>query len=201
MPAKQKQEKKQQPKLLDERLVAAFAHETRAHALGVFAVRPASTKELAEELDQSVSAVWYHVDKLLRLGCIEPVESRRRRGAREHFFKATVPHFFEDEVWEQIPKEKRIPIVTGVLRLIAGDLNEAVRADTVDTVDNHLSRSLLNLDGQGWDESRALLNKTLKKLLAIREKATMRMAETGEKPVRTSVSIMHFQLPPRGPAV
>jgi hypothetical protein len=25
----------------------------------------------------------------------------------------------------------------------------------------------------------------------------MRMAETGEEPVRASVSIMHFQLPPR----
>ncbi len=188
------------PKLIDERLVTAFAHETRAHALGVFAVRSASTKELAEELGQSVSAVWYHVDKLLKLGCIELVETKRRRGAREHFFKATVPHFFEDDVWERIPKEKRIPIVTGILRLITGDLNEAVRADTVDTVDNHLSRSLLNLDRQGWDESRVLLEATLERLLEIREKATMRVAESGEEPIRASVSIMHFQLPPRGSA-
>lgn len=188
------------PKLIDERLVAAFSHETRAHALGVFAVRPASTKELAEELGQSVSAVWYHVDRLLKLGCIELVETKRRRGAREHFFKATVPHFFEDEVWELIPKKKRLAIVMGVLRLIAGDLDEAVRAETVDAVDTHISRSLLNLDSQGWVESKALLGDTLEKLLAIREEATMRMTENGEDSLRVSVSIMQFQLPPRDSA-
>jgi len=187
----------QRPRLFDERLVTAFSHETRAHALGVFAVRPASTKELAEELGQSVSAVWYHVDKLLKLGCIEQVETKQRRGANERFFRATVPHFFDDEMWEGIPKPKRLPIVTGILRLIAGDLDEAMRGDTVDTVDNHLSRSLLNLDGDGWMESKLLLDGTLECLLEIREKSTMRMAESGEASMRVAVAIMQFELPPR----
>jgi hypothetical protein len=185
------------PKLFDERLVTAFSHETRAHAMGVFAVRSASTKEVADELGQSVSAVWYHVDLLLRLGCIEQVETRKRRGANERFFRATVPHYFEDEVWESIPKKKRMAIVTGILRLISADLNEAVRSDRVDTVDNHLSRSLLNLDAAGWLESKEVLDGALEALYAIRERSTMRMAETGEQSTRVAVAIMQFELPRR----
>jgi predicted ArsR family transcriptional regulator len=185
------------PRLIDERLVTALSHETRGYALAVFTERPASTKEVAEELGQSVSAVWYHVNKLLNLGCIELVEAKRRRGATERFYRATIRHFFDDEAWEAIPKQKRLTIAMGILRLIAGDLNEAVQAGTVDTVDNHLSRTLLNLDGEGWIESTALLDDALEGLLRIREKSTMRMSRSGEDPIRASVSIMQFELPAR----
>lgn len=196
MPAKHQKK----PRLIDERLVTALSHETRAHALAVFTERPASTKELAQELDQSVSAVWHHVDKLLKLGCIELVETKRRRGAHEHFYRATVRHFFDAEAWENVSKRKRLTITMGVLRLIAGDLDKAVRGETVDAVDRHLSRTLLTLDGEGWTESNALLDDTLERLLQIREKATLRMAGTGEEPIRASASIMHFQLPRHGSA-
>jgi len=189
--------KKKTPPLLNDRLVAAFSHETRAHALGVFAVRPASTKEIANELEKSVSAVWYHVDKLRELGCIEQVRAEKRRGATEHFYRATVPHFFDDETWASLPKRNRHEIALGILRLIASDLNEAVQAEALDTIDNHLSRSMLNLDREGWNESKVLLNETLEQLFQIRERATMRMAKSGEDSIRVSATIMQFELPPR----
>lgn len=196
MPAKQKKT----PDLLNERLVAAFSHETRAHALGVFAVRPASTKEIAMELNKSVSSVWYHVDKLFELGCIELVRSEKRRGAMEHFYRATVPHFFDDETWASLPEKNRREIALGILRLIAGDLNEAVQADALDTIDNHLSRSLLHLDRQGWNESKEILDEALRLLLDARERAAMRMAKTEEDSIRVSATIMQFELPPRAGA-
>jgi predicted ArsR family transcriptional regulator len=188
------------PRLIDERVVAAFSHETRAHALGVFAIRPASTKEIATELEKSVSAVWYHVNRLRQLGCIELVETKKRRGATEHFYRATVQHFFDDDVWASIPKKNRTEIAVGIVRLIAGDLDEAVQGDALDTVDNHLSRSLLKLDRDGWNESKELLDETLEQLLGIRERSTMRMAESGEESIRVSVAIMQFELPPRAEA-
>lgn len=190
-------EREARPRLVDERLVAALSHETRAHALAVFTERPASTKEIAAELDKSVSAVWYHVDKLLKLGCIELVRSEQRRGAMEHFYRATVRHFFSDEAWEQVPKSERLAITMGILRLIAGDLDEAMQAETADAVDRHLSRTYFVLDREGWQEIIDLLAQTLEGLLAIRETSTMRRAQSGEKAVRASVSIMQFELPSR----
>jgi len=193
VPAKQKA----QPRLVDERLIVALSHETRAHALAVFTERPASTKEIAGELKKSVSAVWYHVDKLVKLGCIELVRSEKRRGAMEHFYRATVRHFFSDDAWENVPKSERLAISMGVLRLIAGDLDEAMQAETVDAVDRHLTRTQLILDKDGWQETSDLLAETLEGLLEIRENSAMRRAESSDKAIRASVSIMQFQLPSR----
>lgn len=193
MPVKQKA----QPRLVDDRLVAALSHETRAHALTVFSERPASTKEIAAELKESVSAVWYHVDKLLKLGCIELVRSEKRRGAMEHFYRATIRPFFGAEGWEQVPKSERLAITMGALRLIADDVDEAMRLKTVDAVDRHLSRTQLLLDDEGWQETGDLLAETLEKLTLIRENSAMRRAKSSDKAIRASVSIMQFQLPSR----
>ncbi len=183
------------PRLVDERLVTALSHETRAHALAVFTERPASTKEIAAELDKSVSAVWFHVDKLRDLGCIELVETKKRRGATEYFYRATVRHFFDADTWKSLSKSKRLVVTMGILRLIATDLDEAVRGETADAINRHLSRTILILDKEGWQESIAVLAGTLENLLAIREKSVMRRAESDEDPIRTSVSIMQFELP------
>ncbi|HYP54965.1 MAG TPA: winged helix-turn-helix domain-containing protein [Solirubrobacterales bacterium] len=193
MPAKEKVK----PRLVDERLVAALSHETRAHALTVFTERPASTKEIAAELKKSVSSVWYHVDKLLELGCIELVRSEKRRGAMEHFYRATVRHFLDTKTWESLPGRNRLTITMSILRSIAGDVDDAVGANTVGSRDNHLSRTLLMLDAEGWKESNALLDQTLEALLLIREKSAARIADSDERPIRATVSMMEFELPSR----
>jgi predicted ArsR family transcriptional regulator len=190
---------KKVPRLIDERLVTALSHSTREHALAVFRDRPASTKEIAEELGQSVSAVWHHVDTLLKLDCIEEVESKQRRGAYERFYRATAECYFSDEAWERVPQDDRLPIVMRVLRSIASDLDEAIKGGTVDESEDHLSRTPLSLDKTGWKEVSALFGDTLEKLLEIRQKCRVRIEETGEKPIRASASIMHFRLPPRTP--
>jgi predicted ArsR family transcriptional regulator len=185
------------PKLIDDRLVAALSHSTREYALSVFRDRPASTKEIAEELGESVSAVWHHVDKLVKLGCIEEVESKQRRGAYERFYRATIDCYFSDEAWERVSAHDRLAIAMRILRLIASDVDEAVRARTFDSPDDHQSHSWLFLDKRGWKEVNALLGQTLETLLEIRQKCRIRLEETGEKPIRTSVSMLHFLLPPR----
>lgn len=191
---------KKTPRLVDERLVAALSHETRAHALAVFTERVASTKEIAAELKKSVSAVWYHVDKLRELGCIELVDSKRRRGATEYFYRATVQHFFSAAAWEHVPKSERLAITMGVLRLIAGDLDEAIQAETADSVDRHLSRTQLILDKQGWNEAVDLLAATLEGLFVIRERCVLRRADSSEPAIRASISMMQFELPSRANA-
>jgi predicted ArsR family transcriptional regulator len=188
---------KAKPRLVDERLVTALSHETRAHALAVFTERPASTKEIAAELKKSVSAVWYHVDKLRELGCIEPVATKKRRGATEHFYRATVRHFFSADAWETVPKSERLAITMGVLRLVAADLDEAIKAETADAIDRHLSRTQLVLDQEGWTETTDLLASSLEGLLEIRERCALRRAESDEPAIRASVSIMQFELPSR----
>jgi predicted transcriptional regulator len=49
----------------------------------------ASPKLIAARLDLDLRNVAYHVRVLKRLGCIELVETEKRRGALEHIYRVT----------------------------------------------------------------------------------------------------------------
>lgn len=74
---------------VDQRVAKALSHSTRAQALDLIAEGQASPRQVAERLGQDLRSVAYHVRVLHRLGCVELVETRQRRGATEHFYKVT----------------------------------------------------------------------------------------------------------------
>jgi predicted transcriptional regulator len=74
---------------IDQQLAKALSHSTRAQVLAVMAEGKASPKQVAERLGQDLRGVAYHVRVLQRLGCVELVETRQRRGAVEHFYEVT----------------------------------------------------------------------------------------------------------------
>ena len=73
----------------DQRLLKALAHPLRAKALPLFAEGTVSPIQVARQLDVDVSHLAYHIRVLRQLGLIELVETRQRRGALEHFYRAT----------------------------------------------------------------------------------------------------------------
>ena len=93
-----------QPALVNPQLAAALAHPTRAHALAVLFQRPASPRELAEELDLPTRHVAYHVKRLEELGCVELAQAKPVGGGRvvEHIYRATQRPYFDADGWEQV---------------------------------------------------------------------------------------------------
>lgn len=77
------------PVSIDQRLAKALSHSVRAQALALIVEGVTSPKQIAERLDADLRGVAYHVRVLQRLGCVELVETRQRRGALEHLYKAT----------------------------------------------------------------------------------------------------------------
>ncbi len=75
----------------DQRLLRALAHPLRAKALPLFAEGATSPIQVAKQLDVDVSHLAYHIRVLRKLGLIELVETRQRRGALEHFYRAADP--------------------------------------------------------------------------------------------------------------
>ena len=73
----------------DQRLLKALAHPLRAKALPLFAEGTLSPVQAAKQLDVDVSHLAYHIRVLRELDLIELVETRQRRGALEHFYRAT----------------------------------------------------------------------------------------------------------------
>jgi DNA-binding transcriptional ArsR family regulator len=185
------------PKLTRPELLSALTHQTRIHAIGVLVYRSASPKELAAELGCSIRHVTYHLKKLEELGMIELVRvDERAAGGRsaEHFFRATRRPWFDRDTWKQIDGPKA-EVTAGIMRLINEDIATAITGGTFDGEENHLSRTQLLLDEEGYQELIAFLAATLDGLFDIRDRAANRMTlET--KAILTMVHFIQFDLPP-----
>lgn len=79
------------PTLSDsERLKRSYAHPARAQLIVLFQEeRTVSPNEAAKELGLSLGNTAYHFKSLLEYGAIELTRSEQRRGAVEHFYRAT----------------------------------------------------------------------------------------------------------------
>ena len=85
---------------LDERLAKALSHPLRQRILqrlnegGV-----KSPNELSRDLGDPLGNVSYHVRILRELDCVELVRTEQRRGALEHYYRATAEPWLDDEQW------------------------------------------------------------------------------------------------------
>lgn len=77
------------PVSIDPRLAKALSSPLRADALALIGEGTNSPKLIAAKLDVDLRTVAYHVRVLRRLGCIELVETRPKRGATEHVYRLT----------------------------------------------------------------------------------------------------------------
>lgn len=180
-----------------QRIVKALAHPLRVQILAILNQRVASPNELSFELDEGLSLISYHVKVLRDYGCIELVETKQRRGATEHFYRAMVRPYLSDEDWRQLPRSARDGITHSLLGMMFEDASEALEAGTFDEFDNsHMSRTPMIVDRQGWDEVTALLQETLDRVIEIQADSTNRLAASGEEGFPTKVEIMHFKSPP-----
>jgi hypothetical protein len=180
-----------------EQIVAkAFAHPLRVQILIILNERVASPNLLAQELDQSLNLVAYHVRVLEKYDCIELVDTKQRRGATEHFYRATRRQFLTDSEWARMPESLRPGLSGAMLKAAFDDVEEAITKNTFDELDNrHLSRTPMVVDKKGWDDVASLLSDTLDRLLAIQAEASGRISASGEPSMLAKVVMLHFKSP------
>jgi DNA-binding transcriptional ArsR family regulator len=180
-----------------EQIVAkAFAHPLRVQILIILNERVASPNLLAQELDQSLNLVAYHVRVLEKYDCIELVDTKQRRGATEHFYRATRRQFLSDSEWARMPQSLRPGLSGAMLKSVFDDIEEAVKSGSLDEKeDRHLSRTPMVVDKEGWDQTKALMNETLEKVMEIQAQSQGRLAKSGEDGMNTKVELMHFLSP------
>jgi predicted ArsR family transcriptional regulator len=186
---------------VDHGLAKAFSHPLRARIMMILHQGVASPSELARQVDRELNLVAYHVKVLEKWGCIEMVETKQRRGATEHFYRATRRHFLDDEQWAQLPGQLRNELSETLLRAMLDDLAEAVEEGTLEEMpDLHLSRTPMVVDRQGWDEVVEILGEALEQVLSVQERASRRLAEgDGEGATLLSrVLMLHFKSPSPG---
>src|SRR5215212_9695161 len=168
--------------LVDPRIAKALSHPMRARILMILNERVASPNEIADEIDERLPNVSYHVRALLDLGCIELVDTAQRRGAIEHYYRAVLRPFFSDRDWKRLPRSGRQAISDSILQILWDDVSESIKAGTFEGRDDrHLTHGRMVLDEQGWEEMAELLNGVLAEVEKIEagSKSRMNKADNG----------------------
>lgn len=182
--------------ILDARVVKALGHPVRVQALTILNERIASPNEIAKELDQTVGHVSYHVKVLKECECIELVDTAPRRGAMEHYYRATSRAFLDVSNWAAVPASVRPGLSGSLMQTIFDDATAALTAGTFDKrEDRHLSWTPMIVDQMGWDELRDDLEGLLTRIFAIQAASAERLTKANEPGIPISASMLAYEAP------
>jgi DNA-binding transcriptional ArsR family regulator len=183
------------PEGITQQLAKALAHPLRVRILGSLHKGISSPNQLSQELGEPLGNVSYHVKTLLEYDCVELVKTEPRRGAVEHFYRATDRAFLSDSDWAKIPASARKGISGSILESIGQSATAAMAAGTIeDRSDSHISETPLLLDKKGWKDLNKVLSDAVKRADEIQKEAADRLTDKSDG-LTTKLAIMHFEVP------
>lgn len=184
-----------QPQAIDQRLVRALAHPLRVQILEALTDRVSSPNRLAEELETALTDVAYHTRTLDQFGCLELVDTARRRGATEHFYKAVPQAFVGAPDWRQVPRSIRGGVSAATLRTFLDKAVTALQAGTLEGREDTIFRWMpLSLDQEGWQEVVAIMEEATNLILSAHLRSQDRLADSGARgEISTVVGLASFE--------
>jgi DNA-binding transcriptional ArsR family regulator len=181
----------------DPRYVKALAHPLRIRILAMLADRVASPVQLAAHLDATLGTVAYHVRTLHSLGLVELVDTRQRRGATEHYYRAREHPRFPDDAWSGLAPVAKQRMLSAILQQIGQYVTSAAAAGGFDHADAHMTRMSLRLDDPGFRQLAAASRKWLREAERIEEAAAERLERgtdgDGDAGVDAGLVVMVFE--------
>jgi DNA-binding transcriptional ArsR family regulator len=179
-----------------EQLVKGISHPVRAQCLTLLAERVASPREIAEEFDEDLSNVSYHVRVLDELGLIELVHEEPVRGAVAHFYKATERPLLSNEQWEQMPLQVRKAFSAHNWDVLIKNATQAIDSGTFDNrPDRHLTRTPLLVDSEGFARLSKAMDELLEIVFSEQVASAKRLSESGEDPIHAVAGTALFAMP------
>lgn len=159
-----------------------------------------SARQFHEEVGgATVEGIRRRFKMLAENGWLSKVSEKRggkRRGAVEHFYRATGPAIFDTQPWTDVPDRVKASDRWRTFEQLSDQVREAIEAGTFEArTDNHLSWSLLRLDQQGWENVAAAVDALVVFSCEAQEEARIRMSTTGEAPVTTTLALAAFESP------
>jgi DNA-binding transcriptional ArsR family regulator len=193
-PRKSGKGKSRQPSkaLPDYKMIKALGHPLRVEILTILAEGVASPKEIAEELNEGIAQVSYHVKVLRDARLIVDDHSVQRRGAVAHFYRAAVPTLIPPDAWDNLPDAVRKGISAHILKEFLDDALASMEEGVFDDSPGELSWTPLILDQIGVEEIGQLSRDFLKSLLAVQAKASERLPKKKAKRAAEARSVTVF---------
>jgi DNA-binding transcriptional ArsR family regulator len=180
---------------IEQNIVKALAHPLRVRILTVLNDRMASPNELRKVLEEGLSQVSYHVKVLKDFEMIELVKAEPRRGAVEHFYRATSKVFVPSWVAKAWPKSARDGVAGTIMEQVEVDLVESINAGLFnDRPDHVVARDPRTLDGKGREDAEVLAGEFFERYAKIGSEADKRLKNgegDGER-IQTSAVLLVF---------
>jgi DNA-binding transcriptional ArsR family regulator len=173
----------------DPRYVKALAHPLRIRILALLADRSASPVQLSAQLDATLGTVAYHVRTLHNLGLVELVDTRQRRGATEHYYRAREHPRFPDDAWAGLAPVAKQRMLSAMLQQIGQYVTASAAAGGFDRAEAHMTRRSLRLDEPGFEQLAAATRKWLGDAEKIGEAAGKRLERAGVGSADESVDV------------
>jgi hypothetical protein len=145
------------------------------------------------ELGAPLGVVSYHVRMLRDYDCVELVRTEPRRGALQHFYKATARPNLDEDQWRTLPSGLRRELTGETIQELVSDLAQSADAGTLEDPDVVLSRTPIELDERAFKKLNKLLAKTLDQALAIAAESSARTEGTDATVFPTELAILHFK--------
>jgi hypothetical protein len=185
-----------------QRLSIVFASELRLKIVTELYLREMSPKQFYDEFGGgSLSRVDKNFKKLAEHGWLRYIRSEtggRRRGAREHFYRATALAVFDNETWALVPYSMRVAINWRIVRQIGERVRQALEAKTLDAHSaSHMSCPTVVLDQAGWERTVAAVDELFHAVFEEQDDAKLRIPHTGEEPTMAIVGLSAFESPAR----
>ncbi|HSS04965.1 MAG TPA: winged helix-turn-helix domain-containing protein [Solirubrobacterales bacterium] len=182
------------------RVAKVFADPLRIKILTELNVREMSPKQFFDEFGGgSVTRVSRHFDVLSEYSWLYLVRTEsggKRRGAVEHFYRATQPAVFDNETWAPLPNSMKELVSMGIFEELGERVREAMAAGTLDARgDRHFSWAPLLVDQLGWENVLTKVDALFHFLFEEQTRANLRMAESGEEPIPMTVALAAFESP------
>jgi DNA-binding transcriptional ArsR family regulator len=171
------------PVLVDPRLGKALSHVLRQHILLALVQGEASPKELSKVLNKGLSQVSYHV-KVLRDDCegmIEGTRKETRRGALEHYYRATGKSLMPAKMWRRLRKGLRAVVGAGHASDLFNDLAGALEAGKLQGAHDHIIRTPLTLDKEGQRKVKAIAERATQEVEDEQQAAAKRVKKTSNR--------------------
>src|SRR6476646_3485976 len=169
---------------MDPELAKALSHPIRIQILERLTSQTLSPKEMAEDFGEDIRFVAYHCRVLRNAELIEKVETKPRRGAAQHFYRAKPVSYADVFKRKSLPKSIRRHMAAPTMQAI---IDEGVAALEDGTIDEHeesqLSCFQVVLDSKGCKEASPAVDGVLKDVLSAHERSAKRLARTGDEGV------------------
>lgn len=186
------------------RVAKVFADPLNLKIVAELNMREMSPTQFLDEFGgASISGIDRRFKLLAEMGWLKMVGEKtggRRRGATEHFYRATGPAIFDNRSWSEVPDAIRATFSWRIFEQLAEQVREAMTAGTFDArPDRHHTWSLLLLDQLGWEQVIAAVDALFESLFEEQADAKIRIAKSGEKPILATVALAAFESPQGGP--